>query len=107
MKMTLEERETNIYFDEADKVARILSYNARLNKRLRELAEKRPEDVKPIKEYFDDENGAICFEFPSAWLKINPTRASTMSEEERAERAERMKAINRRRKEAEANDNNI
>lgn len=98
MKITLEERETNLYFNEVDKVARILSYNARLNRRLKELAEKRPEEVKPITEYFDDENGAICYEFPSAWLKINPTRISNMTEEERAERAERMKAINRRKK---------
>lgn len=98
MKMTLNERETNIYFNEADKVARVMSYNARLNKRLRTLAENRPEEVKEIKEYFDEENGAICYEFPAAWLRINPTRESSMTEEQKKLCAERMKELNRQRR---------
>lgn len=48
MKMTLDERETNLFFNEADKTVQIVSYDKRLNKRLRNLAQLRPQECKPI-----------------------------------------------------------
>ncbi len=98
MKMTLDERETNLFFNEADKIAQIQSYDARLNRRLKNLAQERPDEVKPVKEYFDDENGAVCYTFPSAWLRINPTRVSAMTDEQRKAKSEQMKALNAERR---------
>ena len=102
MKMTLDERETNLFFNEADKTVQIVSYDKRLNKRLRNLAQLRPQECKPIPYYFDDENGAESYSFPSTWLRINPPKVSTMTVEQREKKAELMRAMNKQKKESES-----
>lgn len=84
--MTKAEKETIVVFDEEDKIARIQTYNGRLQRRLAKIHEERPDECKEVKPYFDEEDGATAYTFPAKWLKINPP--AKLSEEERKRRAE-------------------
>lgn len=77
--LTNAEKETIIIFDEAEKLARIETFNGRLIRRLTELSESR-EDCRKV--FGPDEYGAYKFEFPAKWLKINAPRE--LSEAQRA-----------------------
>lgn len=77
--LTNAEKETIIIFDEAEKLARIETFNGRLIRRLTELSESR-EDCRKVSG--PDEYGAFRFEFPAKWLKINAPRE--LSEAQRA-----------------------
>lgn len=77
--LTNAEKETIIIFDEAEKLAHIETFNGRLIRRLTELSESR-EDCRKVSG--PDEYGAVRFEFPAKWLKINAPRE--LSEAQRA-----------------------
>ena len=77
--LTNAEKETIIIFDEAEKLAHIETFNGRLIRRLTELSESR-EDCRKVSG--PDEYGAVRFEFPAKWLKINAPRE--MSEAQKA-----------------------
>ena len=50
---------TNIYFNEADDMIEVCTYNTSLKNRLTDYAEKYPSECKQID---DDENGCLTFE---------------------------------------------
>ena len=78
-RLTNAEKETIIIFDEAEKLARIETFNGRLIRRLDDLAGSR-EDCRKVSG--PDGYGAYKFEFPAKWLKINAPRE--MSEAQKA-----------------------
>jgi len=83
------EQETIILFNEAEDTAEITTYNGRLSRRMTELRERFPEQVQPI-----EGRGTTAFRFPKAWVKINPGFTRDLTEEQRAQARERMKALN-------------
>ena len=87
-RLTNAEKETIIIFDEAEKLARIETFNGRLIRRLDDLAGSR-EDCRKVSG--PDEYGAVRFEFPAKWLKINA--GQVLTDEQRAKKSEKMKEM--------------
>lgn len=85
MKLTAEEKETIINFNEADATADIEVFSARLMREIRKAAELYPDDVT-IKESTE---GAYLVTLPKKWIKIRAPRILT--DEQRAEIAQRFK----------------
>lgn len=85
-RLSLEERETIITFNELDTMAEIFTYNPALIRKLDKLIEERPDDVILIRA--ESINGIQLREchVPKKWVKVNASRI--VSEEERAKRAE-------------------
>lgn len=88
MRITREEQETICTFNELDKAADIETLNARLIRDIRRAAEAYPEDVQVT----EGADGAVRAIFPKKRLKIRMPRV--MTEEQRAEIAERFKRTN-------------
>ena len=85
------ERETSILYDDADRSAKVYTYNATLKKKMDRLAAERPEEVITLKS--DEINGYGIYSVPKKWIKISPPRY--VSEEQRKVYSERMKAMRR------------
>ena len=94
MSLTNQEKETIIRFDETGSAAQIETFNGRLIRRLEELSRSRPKDCRKCSG--PDSNGAYRYEFPAKWIKINPHRI--VPEEEKAKRAEQMRAVRQNRR---------
>ena len=79
------------YNQTADSKTAELSTDERkwVNKLLR-LAEQHPDQVRII-EHPDDNYGVLLAELPKSWFKISPPRSRTMSEEQKAAAAERLR----------------
>ena len=85
MRLTAEEKETIINFNEADATADIEVFSARLMREIRKAAELYPDDVT-IKE---SSEGAYLVTLPKKWIKIRAPRILT--DEQHAEIAQRFK----------------
>ena len=57
--LSKKQKTTNIYFNEADSMIEVCTYNTALKKRLTEFAGKYPSECRLID---DDENGCLTFE---------------------------------------------
>lgn len=79
MKLSKEEMETVIIFNEADKTAHIETYNGRLQRRIKELAAERPDECVIESE----QDGVLNCVFPKKWVKINAPRILTEEEREK------------------------
>lgn len=84
-KLTKEEQETIIIFNEQDKTASVSTYNVALSRKLEKLHQERPDEC--IKH--ERQNGVDEYIVPKKWIKINPPKK--MSDEARAKAAERLK----------------
>lgn len=81
------ERETIIVFNEAEKIAYVSTYNSRFKRRIQDIAERFPVDVKLN---VQDDDYIDC-EMPKSMIKINPPKQ--LSDDARkaiSERASRM-----------------
>ena len=77
MRLTNEEKETVILFNEKDYEAEVYTYNGRLKRRLTALCEKYPEEFSVVKE---DKDGAMTFRCPKKRVHIsNPIKTSNFS----------------------------
>lgn len=85
MKLTAEEKETIISFNEADGTADIEVFSARILREIRKAAEMYPDEVT-IKE---SSEGAYLVTLPKKWIKVRAPRVLT--DEQRAEIAQRFK----------------
>lgn len=85
-RLSLEERETVITFNELDSAATIFTYNPALIRKLDKLTEERSDEVSMFRA--ESINGIQLREchVPKKWVKVNASRI--VSEEERAKRAE-------------------
>lgn len=79
-------KENVIEFFYNAKQATVTFTQGRYISRIKELAEKRPEECKIVHTNTD---GSIVAHIPSTWVKINPTQE--LSEEEKLARSERMR----------------
>lgn len=96
MKLTLEERETILLFNERDDTAELFTYNRKLIRRLSMLAQQRPGECKQTK---DNGHGGLTFVCPKTWLRINPPRAAApLSEDARRRKQEQLHRINSERR---------
>lgn len=96
---TKEEQETIILFDESGENASVYTYNSRLQNRLRELQQERPQAV--VCKAVNQETGRNSerWEVPKEWVRINPNRVrAPLSEEQREQFRERMELVRKQRK---------
>ena len=69
LRLTREEMETHIYWnEETDSIATICTFNGKLKRKLKESAEKFPEDIKIIKE---DDCGEIVANLSKNLISLN------------------------------------
>lgn len=85
------EKETVINFNDEDSVAHISSSQDWMKNRLHKLVDKNPDDTKITHE----DEYTIIVEVPKKWISIRPPRK--VSEKQRQEAAERLKAYRERK----------
>ena len=68
----------------------VSSDQLRVINRIRKLSEQHPEDVTILRQP-EQNDGCIYATMPSAWFKISPPRTVELSEERKAELAERLR----------------
>lgn len=85
-------RETAWDWYSDSKTATMCSNEATWIKKLTALAEQYPNEVV-IRKTPEDNGGVILVDIPKKWFKIKPPAKRTMTDEQRAELAERMKRI--------------
>ena len=85
-KRTASERETIIRYDNEESIANVYTWNKTLIKKLLALLPGR-QDIQC--KYADEE--CATFIVPKTWIKVSPPRTRNLSEEQKAEAAERMR----------------
>ena len=70
MKLTAEEKETIISFNEAEKTADVEAFNSRTIREIRKAAEMYPDEVTIT----ENSDGSIRAIFPRKWVKIRAPR---------------------------------
>jgi len=83
------ERETSIWYNEADKGAMVGTYNRGLISRLDKLLGKECVFVK------GNEDGYRRYTLPKSWVAVRPPKKMNYTDEQRAEIAERFAATRR------------
>lgn len=78
MKLSREEQETIVTYNEAEAIAAIYTHNRGLQKQLNRLCSERPADVKLIRTVHDGE--AMEFEIPKNWIRIRPKRVASAAQ---------------------------
>jgi hypothetical protein len=86
------ERETIINFNEDEKQASVYTFNQSLKKRLKKFAIDRPDECKMTSEGPED---AASFLVPKKWVRIKPPAQYNLTDEQKQERAERMRRIHK------------
>ena len=79
------EQETIINFNEAEKEASVYTFNPALKRKLIDLAEKRPDEVKPAGTLFSED--AVEYLVPKSWIRLYPPRETRELTEEQKEAA--------------------
>ena len=82
------EQETIINFNEAESTATVYTHNGALVRKLEELADQRPDEVKRDRVFPD---GGREYTIPKRWVKVNASRI--LSEEQKADIAARFKRV--------------
>lgn len=85
-RLTKYEQETTINFNEEEATASVYTYNQALQRKLKRLAQERPQDC--VMDETRDYGGALVCSIPKRWVKITPPRI--LSE---AEKAQRLQAL--------------
>ena len=80
MSLTLQEQETVILFNEAEKTAGVYTHNRPFLRKLEKLAQDRPDECRLKRN--DRASRAAEYIVPKRWIKINAPRQ--ISEEEKA-----------------------
>ncbi len=75
MRLSREEQETIITYNEAETLAAIYTHNRGLQKQLNRLCSERPADVRLIRTVHD--GAAVEYLVPKTWLKIRPPRTAS------------------------------
>lgn len=75
-----------------DKTMYVSSDQQKIINRVRKLAEQYPDQVT-IKNQPEQNDGCIYATMPADWLKLSPPRTVEMSDERKAELAERLKLV--------------
>lgn len=75
MKLSKEEQETIINYDESSGEASVYTHSGKLIRQLGRLAAERPADVRLIRTAHD--GAAVEYLVPKTWLKIRPPRTAS------------------------------
>lgn len=75
MKLSKEEQETIINYDESSGEASVYTHSGKLIRQLGRLAAERPADVRLIRTTHD--GAAVEYLVPKTWLKIRPPRTAS------------------------------
>lgn len=75
MKLSREEMETIINYDESSGEASVYTHSGKLIRQLGRLAAERPADVRLIRTAHD--GAAVEYLVPKTWLKIRPPRTAS------------------------------
>lgn len=86
MKLTLQEQETILLYNNGDKEAEIYTYDPKLIRKIEQAAKRRPDLYRITRR---DSDGAVTCVFPKKWLTLQ--LREPISEEERQRRSERGK----------------
>ena len=79
MKLSNQERETILLFNEADSVASVYTFNSALQEQLTELSRTHPEQVMLT---YQGSQGSMDFQIPKKWIRIVPPRILTPAQRE-------------------------
>lgn len=82
-------KENAIEFYKGDKRATVSFTTERFKTRVKDLAEKYPDECQIVAENLD---GSICAYIPVRWIKISPPKSRDLTEEQKKEIAERLSA---------------
>lgn len=96
MGLTNLERETIILFNEDEKTAKVFTYNGKMQRKLKDLAERFPEQCS-----FDYENpnGGVSYTIDKKLVSIKSPHTRVMTEEQKQAASERLRAAREKRKE--------
>lgn len=83
-------KETCIEYIDEDKIATFYSAERKWINKILRLAEDRSGEVT-ILAYPDDNDGAILAHIPKSWMKVSPPAKRTMTDDQRAAAAERLR----------------
>ncbi len=75
MKLSKEERETIICYNEAEQTASVYTHNRALRRKLEQLAQERPTECRLEKISCDGQ--AVDYIVPKQWVKVNAGRQLT------------------------------
>lgn len=96
MKLSKEERETIICYNEAEQTASVYTHNRALRRKLEQLAQDRPTERRLEKISCDGQ--AVDYIVPKQWVKLNAGRQWT--EEQRAAQVEQGRKMTSKRQNA-------
>lgn len=97
VKLSNHERETVFYYNEAEKIAIVDTYNVKLQQKLAEYAEKYPDECKFVAAH---DWGNQRYDLPKTWIKVVPPRQLTP--EERKKRSAAMHELRAKMSEEKA-----
>lgn len=83
-------KETIFSSDSDNKFATVTSNERKWITKIRKLAEQRPDEVKIVLEP-EDNFGYMLVHLPKSYMKLSPPHTKTMTDEQRAAAAERLK----------------
>lgn len=85
MRLSREEQETIICYNEAEQQASIYTHNMALRHRLERLAAERPEECRLEKT--SHEGQAVDYIIPKSWVKVKPPRVASEAQKAAARAA--------------------
>lgn len=85
MKLSKEEQETIICYNEGSQTASVYTHNAALRHKLEQLAQERPDDCRLEQTGHNGE--AVDYIIPKRWVKITPPRVASEAQKAAARAA--------------------
>lgn len=85
-------KETSVCYIDEDNYASFDSSERKWINKILKLKEQYPDEVK-ILNMPEDNYGSIAAHIPKSWLKVSPPKKVNLTDEQRAERANRMRKI--------------
>ena len=87
------ERETSIWYNEAEEGCNVYTHSKSLISKLDKLCKTRPAECKIHRLITDDESVAKEYVVPKSWISVRPPKVMNYTDEQRQELSERMKLL--------------
>lgn len=88
--LTRLEQETIMNYNQAEDMGNVFTYDSKVIKRLTECCEERPDECQEVRVNSD---GGHEYNVPKSWITCRPPKKMNISDEKRAELAEKMRNI--------------
>ena len=89
-------KETCIEYIDIDKHATFCSSETKWINKIKKLHDQRPNDVMIVQDP-ENNDGMIIAHIPKSWMKVSPPASRSMTDEQRAAAAERLKLARERK----------